>query len=147
MDEQRKRLEDFQNRIDSHAEKYKPDGAELRDDLLSKYNAGAEGKNPNGDYFYFLYSKDEGNDALLVTISADREHYDGWEGMIVEEGDHVTLLGGETEVPFYLEYADVDGVFNMTFVNDGDVATMHFVDCATVVDDVVASRLEFDGYE
>ena len=31
----------------------------------------------------------------------------------------------------------------MTFLNDGDVATMQFVDLETVADDIVAARLEF----
>ena len=120
------------------------DESALRDHLTSLYNAGAEGTNEDGDTFYYLFNEDDGHDeALLVIVSADREHYTGWEGEALNEDDHVLLSGEEHDVPFSFEETD-DG-FTMTFLNDGDVATMEFMDADTVIDDVVAARMEFAG--
>ena len=116
----------------------------LREHLVSLYNTGAEGTNEDGDTFYFLCNMEEGhNEALLVIVSADREHYNGWEGEALKEDDHVLLSGAEHDVPFSLEKTD-DG-FIMTFLNDGDVATMTYDDVDNVIDDVVAARMEFAG--
>ena len=122
---------------------YPPEWAELRTHLLSLYSAGAEGKNPLGDYFYYLWNENEGDDALLVIVSADREDYDGWEGTTEVVGDHVVLATDEYEVPFCLGDVDDNGIFAMTFLNDGDVAAMHYMDFVTVVDDIVSARIEF----
>ena len=66
----------------------------LREHLVSLYNTGAEGTNEDGDTFYFLCNMEEGhNEALLVIVSADREHYNGWEGEALKEDDHVLLSG------------------------------------------------------
>lgn len=51
------------------------------------------------------------------------------------------------EVPFYFSAVDERGKFRMKFINDGDVAMMHDVKFDTLVDDVVAARLEFVGFE
>lgn len=116
----------------------------LREHLVSLYNTGAEGTNEDGDTFYFLCNMEEGhNEALLVIVSADREHYNGWEGEALKEDDHVLLSGAEHDVPFSMEETD-DG-FIMTFLNDGDVATMTYDDVDNVIDDVVAARMEFAG--
>ena len=116
----------------------------LREHLVSLYNTGAEGTNEDGDTFYFLCNMEEGhNEALLVIVSADREHYNGWEGEALKEDDHVLLSGAEHDVPFSLE--DTDDGFIMTFLNDGDVATMTIEDVDNVIDDVVAARMEFAG--
>ena len=134
---------------DEAAEEEEEDAAEfdpdaLREHLVSLYNTGAEGTNEDGDTFYFLCNMDEGhNEALLVIVSADREHYTGWEGEALKEDDHVLLSGAEHDVPFSLEETD-DG-FIMTFLNDGDVATMTYDDVDNVIDDVVAARMEFAG--
>ena len=124
------------------AAEFDPDA--LREHLVSLYNTGAEGTNEDGDTFYFLCNMEEGhNEALLVIVSADREHYNGWEGEALKEDDHVLLSGAEHDVPFSLEETD-DG-FIMTFLNDGDVATMTYDDVDNVIDDVVAARMEFAG--
>ena len=116
----------------------------LREHLVSLYNTGAEGTNEDGDTFYFLCNMEEGhNEALLVIVSADREHYNGWEGEALKEDDHVLLSGAEHDVPFSMEETD-DG-FIMTFRNDGNVATMTYDDVDNVIDDVVAARMEFAG--
>ena len=120
------------------------DETALRAHLVETYTAGAEGTNEDGDTFYFLCNMEEGhNEALLVIVSADREHYNGWEGEALKEDDHVLLSGAEHDVPFSLEETD-DG-FIMTFLNDGDVATMTYDDVDNVIDDVVAARMEFAG--
>ena len=117
-------------------------GRGLRDHLVSTYNAAAEGSNEAGDTFYYTYNEDEGNDdTLLVIVSADRDHYIGWEGTTAVVDDHVVLTSDDNEVPYTIE--DTDGGFILTFLNDGDVATMQFVDLETVADDIVAARLEF----
>lgn len=124
------------------AAEFDPDA--LREHLVSLYNTGAEGTNEDGDTFYFLCNMEEGhNEALLVIVSADREHYNGWEGEALKEDDHVLLSGAEHDVPFSMEETD-DG-FIMTFLNDGDVATMTYDDVDNVIDDVVAARMEFAG--
>jgi len=124
------------------AAEFDPDA--LREHLVSLYNTGAEGTNEDGDTFYFLCNMEEGhNEALLVIVSADREHYNGWEGEALKEDDHVLLSGAEHDVPFSMEETD-DG-FIMTFLNDGDVATMTYDDVDNVIDDVVAARMEFTG--
>ena len=124
------------------AAEFDPDA--LREHLVSLYNTGAEGTNEDGDTFYFLCNMEEGhNEALLVIVSADREHYNGWEGEALKEDDHVLLSGAEHDVPFSLEETD-DG-FIMTFLNDGDVATMTYDEVDNVIDDVVAARMEFAG--
>ena len=134
---------------DEAAEEEEEDAAEfdpdaLREHLVSLYNTGAEGTNEDGDTFYFLFNNEEGhNEALLVIVSADREHYNGWEGEALKEDDHVLLSGAEHDVPFAMEETD-DG-FTMTFLNDGDVATMTYDDVDNVIDDVVAARVEFAG--
>ena len=120
------------------------DETALRAHLVETYNTGAEGTNEDGDTFYFLCNMEEGhNEALLVIVSADREHYSGWEGEALKEDDHVLLSGAEHDVPFSMEETD-DG-FIMTFLNDGDVATMTYDEVDNVIDDVVAARMEFAG--
>lgn len=120
------------------------DGSTLRDHLASLYNVGAEGTNEDGDTFYYLFNDQDGHDeALLVIVSADREQYTGWEGTAITEDDHVLLSGEGHDVPFSFE--DTDGGFIMTFLNDGDVATMAFDDIDNVIDDIVAARMEFAG--
>lgn len=117
-------------------------GAELREHLVSTYNVGAEGTNEAGDHFYYLWNEEEGNDdTLLVIVSADESSYNGWEGTSAVVDDHVVLTSDDNEVPYTFE--ETDGGFIMTFLNDGDVATMQFVDVETVADDVVAARLMF----
>ena len=124
------------------ASEFDPDA--LREHLVGLYTGGAEGTNEDGDTFYFLFNNEEGhNEALLVIVSADREHYNGWEGEALKEDDHVLLSGAEHDVPFAMEETD-DG-FTMTFLNDGDVATMTAEDVDNVIDDVVAARVEFAG--
>ena len=124
------------------ASEFDPDA--LREHLVGLYTGGAEGTNEDGDTFYFLFNNEEGhNEALLVIVSADREHYNGWEGEALKEDDHVLLSGAEHDVPFAMEETD-DG-FTMTFLNDGDVATMTYDDVDNVIDDVVAARVEFAG--
>lgn len=142
-DEFRKLMEDVLDSMPIEKDDAQDNSAELREHLLSLYNVGAEGKNPLGDYFYYIYNKDEGNNALLVILSADRENYDSWEGTTEAVGDHLVLTCDDQEVPFYFGDVDDNGIFNMTFVNDGDVATMHYLDIDIVADDIVASRLEF----
>ena len=125
---------------EEEATEFDPDA--LREHLVSLYNTGAEGTNEDGDTFYFLANMEEGhNEALLVIVSADREHYTGWEGEALKEDDHVVLSGEDHEVPFSMEETD-DGI-TMTFLNDGDVATMTYDDVDSVIDDVVAARMEF----
>lgn len=117
-------------------------GAALREHLVTAYNDGAEGTNEAGDHFYYLWNKDEGQDeALVVVVSADESSYNGWEGKTEVVDDHVVLTCDDQEVPFRLE--DTDDGFTMTFLNDGDVATMQLVGVETVADDVVAARLMF----
>lgn len=129
-------------------EEVQVDGADLREHLYSTYNAGAEGKNAAGDFFYYVYNADEGNAAILVIVSADRENYNGWEGTAETVGDHVVLFSNNgEEVPFYFSAVDERGKFRMKFINDGDVAMMHDVKFDTLVDDVVAARLEFVGVD
>ena len=124
------------------ASEFDPDA--LREHLVGLYTGGAEGTNEDGDTFYFLFNNEEGhNEALLVIVSADREHYNGWEGEALREDDHVLLSGAEHDVPFSIE--DTDDGFTMTFLNDGDVATMTYDDVDNVIDDVVAARVEFAG--
>ena len=76
-----------------------------------------------------------------MIVSADESSYNGWEGTTAVVDDHVVLTSDDNEVPYTLE--NTDGGFIMTFLNDGDVATMQFVDVATVAEDVVAARLMF----
>ena len=57
---------------------------------------------------------------------------DLWAGIQALANGVLKFVFGETE----------DG-FTMTFLNDGDVATMQFVDFDTFVDDLVAARAEF----
>ena len=117
-------------------------GAKLREHLVSTYKSGAEGTNEAGDHFYYAYNEDDGNDdTLLVIVSADESSYNGWEGTSTVVDDHVVLTSDDNEVPYTFE--ETDGGFIMTFLNDGDVATMQFVDVETVADDVVAARLMF----
>ena len=78
-----------------------------------------------------------------MIVSSDGEHYTGWEGEALREDDHVLLSGAEHDVPFSIE--DTDDGFIMTFLNDGDVATMTIEDVDNVIDDVVAARMEFAG--
>ena len=109
-----------------------------------KVNPLAYWTNEDGDNFYFLFNNQEGhNEALLVIVSSDGEHYTGWEGEALREDDHVLLSGAEHDVPFSIE--DTDDGFIMTFLNDGDVATMTIEDVDNVIDDVVAARMEFAG--
>ena len=117
--------------------------ADLKDHLLSLYNTGAEGTNADGDKFFYAYNDTDGNSAaLLVIISDDGEHYNGWEGTADVAEDHVVLTSEDQEVPYTFE--DMDGGFTLTFLNDGDVATMQFVDFATFVEDLVDARAEFE---
>ena len=116
--------------------------AGLKDHLRELYNVGAEGTNADGDKFYYAYNDADGDSAaLLVIVSADEAHYNGWEGMADVVDDHVVLTSDDQEVPYTFE--DNDGGFTLTFLNDGDVATMQFVDFDTFVDNLVAARAEF----
>ena len=117
-------------------------GEGLREHLISAYNAGAEGTNEAGDHFFYAYNEDDGNDdTLLVILSADESSYNGWEGTSATVDDHVVLTSDDQEVPYTIE--NTEGGFILTFLNDGDVATMQFADIDTVADDVVAARLMF----
>ena len=120
------------------------EGADLKEHLKEVYNKGAKGTNEAGDTFYYAYNEEEGNDAaLLVIVSADREHYNGWEGTAESSDDGVVLASDDQEVPFSFSGVADDGSFTMTFQNDGDVAEMQLVDFDSFVDELVAARMEF----
>ena len=121
--------------------------SELREHLYSLYNTGAEGTNATGDFFYYAYNVSEGNNALLVIVSADRENYHSWEGTVKTVGDHMVLASGGQQVPFYFGNSDGEDKFSMSFINDGDVAMMRIIKFETLVDDIVEARAEFIGYE
>ena len=55
--------------------------------------------------------------------------------------DHVVLYGTDSEVPYV--FGETEDGFTMTFLNDGDVATMQFVDMDDFVSDLVAGRMAF----
>ena len=59
--------------------------------------------------------------------------------------DHVVMYDekAETEIPYVFSDMDEDGTFTMTFLNDGDVATMHLVDDETIVNDIISVLKHF----
>ena len=120
---------------------------ELKAHLYDMYTTGAEGTNEDGDMFYYAFNEEDGKDtALIVIVSADGEHYNGWEGTTDVVDDHVVLYSDDedTEIPFTFSDADDTGTFTLSFLGDGDEATMQFVDWDSFVEDVVAARRSFD---
>ena len=94
-----------------------------------------------------LEMEEDGKDtALIVIVSADGEHYNGWEGTTDVVDDHVVLYSDDedAEIPFTFSDADDTGTFTLSFLGDGDEAAMQFVDWDSFVEDVVAARRSFD---
>ena len=116
------------------------DEAGLTEHLYATYSVGAKGSNEAGDIFFYAYNEDN-DDALLVIISEDGTQYNGWEGTAEVVDDHVVLYGTDSEVPYV--FGETEDGFTMTFLNDGDVATMQFVDMDDFVSDLVAGRMAF----
>lgn len=119
------------------------EGAALAEHLYALYNVGAEGSNADGDRFFYAYSE-ESDDALLVIVSADGTHYNGWEGVTETVDEHVVLSDGDTELPFTFTQEDGEEGFTMNFLGDGDAAEMQFVDMDVFVKDLVAARMAFN---
>ena len=119
------------------------EGAALAEHLYALYNVGAEGSNADGDSFFYAYSE-ESDDALLVIVSADGSHYNGWEGVTETVDDHVVLSDGDTELPFTFTQEDGEEGFTMNFLGDGDAAERQFVDMDVFVKDLVAARMAFN---
>lgn len=117
---------------------------ELVERMYATYSEGAEGKNEDGDFFYYAFSE-ETDDVALVMISADEQHYTGFEGVAQLEDDHIVLVSGESgdEVPYVFSDVDENGSFTMTFLGDGDVVNMQLVDQDTILSDILARIEEF----
>lgn len=117
---------------------------DLVDRLYATYTAGAEGRNEAGDWFYYGFN-DDTDDAILVIISADDQNYSGREGVATFQDDHYVLYSEEMndETPYVFSEQDENGDFTMTFLGDGDVASMHIVDQDTILQDILARIQEF----
>lgn len=134
-----------------------PDGGEAEeptftaDDLSEawheRFTEGAEGVSRDGDQIYFAYDDpDDVTYAAIMIVSNDGEHLSSREGDVLVDDDHLILSDEdmESETPFTI--TDQDGeTFLMTFLGDGDEATMTIVDADTIIDDMVAVWQNFTG--
>ena len=111
--------------------------------LYERYNSGALGSNEGGDRFFYAFNEDN-DDALLVIVTADGSHYEGWEGVVDVVDEHIVLTAEDTELPYTFSEVDEDGCFTMNFLGDGDVAEMQLVDFDSFVSELVASRMAFN---
>ena len=114
------------------------------DHMYETYNGGAEGRNKDGDYFYYGFH-DETDNAIVVIVTADGQNYFGREGLVMDEDDHYVLHSEvmEDDTPIAFSEQDDNGDFTITFLGDGDVADMKLVDFDTFVNDVLARIEEF----
>ncbi|MCR5138457.1 MAG: hypothetical protein K6C12_15420 [Oscillospiraceae bacterium] len=118
----------------------------LAEHLYDTYTTAAEGTNEAGDMFYYAFNENDGEEtALIVIVSADGDSYTGWEGTTSVEDDHVVLYseGLDEEIPFSFSDVDEEGTFTLTFLGDGDEATMQLIDLDSFVEDLVAARRTF----
>ena len=118
---------------------------DFTDRLYATYNMGAEGTTAAGDMIYYAFS-DKSDDAIIILISADDQNYEGREGTLKTEDDHMALVSDtmNDETTFKLSETDDQGNFTMTFLGDGEEVPMHMVDQDTILKDIVARAQEFN---
>lgn len=107
--------------------------------------AGGRGTSEHGDDVFFAFN-DPANITygIIMDISNDGEHMMAYQGEIVQEDDHLVLNSDTTDqaIEFTLEDAEGDD-FVMTFLGDGDVATLTAEDIDTLIDEMIGQLAEF----
>ena len=112
----------------------------LRGQWPEMFSEGAEGTNEAGETFFFAY--DDPDDLTLgavMILSADQTELETYVfGEITYEDETFTIadVEGEESLPFSITNADEEG-FTMVF-QDGDTASMEFVDQDTIIDDMLS---------
>ena len=114
------------------------------DRLYATYSAGAEGKNKDGDLFFYGFNDDD-EKAILAIVSENGTRYFGREGVTSIVDDHVELYSEETDdaVSYVFSEQDENGDFTMTFLGDGDVAEMSLEDPEKVIGDLLSWLRQF----
>lgn len=115
------------------------------DHMYATYTGGAEGRNDDGDYFYYAFN-DDNDDVILTIVSADGQDLSSREGVLIPRDDHYVLYSEvmDDETPFTFSEQGENGDFTITFLGDGDVAKMHLVDQKTIIEDILARIKEFE---
>ena len=112
----------------------------LRGQWPDMFSEGAEGTNEAGETFFFAY--DDPDDLTLgavMILSADQTELETYVfGEVTFEDDTFTIsdVEGEESLPFTIADVDENG-FTMGF-QDGDTASMEFVDQDTIIDDMIS---------
>ena len=120
------------------------------EDLYDLFSEGAEGVDDDGESFYFAYDGPDMKYALLVMVSADKSecHVRNGEVIWYDETNSSALYDEELDVliPFEISASEKNGAFVMTFLADGDVVTMRFVDRDVIIRDIqdVLSNYTFE---
>ncbi len=112
----------------------------LRGQWPEMFSEGAEGTNEAGESFFFAYDDpDDLNLGAVMILSADQTDLETYVfGEITFEDDTFTIhdVEGEETLPFTITDVGEDG-FTMGF-QDGDTASMEFVDQDTIIDDMIS---------
>ena len=112
----------------------------LRGQWPDMFSEGAEGTNEDGETFFFAYDDpDNLNLGAVMIINAEQTELETYVfGEITYEDDTFTIhdVEGEESMPFSITNADENG-FTMVF-QDGDTASMEFVDQDTIIDDMLS---------
>lgn len=112
----------------------------LRAQWPEMFSEGAEGTNEAGESFFFAYDDpDDLNLGAVMILSADQTDLETYVfGEITFEDDTFTIhdVEGEETLPFTITDVGEDG-FTMGF-QDGDTASMEFVDQDTIIDDMIS---------
>ena len=102
---------------------------------------GAEGENADGDHFFFACD-DSNNvtEATVMILNKDMTELNYYYlGNVEMEDDEMVIydVDGEHFLPFVVGDGEEEGTFTMAF-KDGDVATMHYVDQDTIINDMIS---------
>lgn len=110
-----------------------------------KFSGGATGTSVNGDEIYIAFDDaDIMMYGLIMYVTNGGDSLVSREGRVEEVDDHLVLFSDSMndETPFTI--TDNDGeTFTMTFVQDGDEATMTIVDADTIIDEMINVLGEF----
>ena len=110
-----------------------------------KFSGGANGTSVNGDEIYIAFDDaDIMMYGLIMYVTNGGDSLVSREGRVEEVDDHLVLFSDSMndETPFTI--TDNDGeTFTMTFVQDGDEATMTIVDADTIIDEMINVLSEF----
>ena len=121
-----------------------PSAEQLAEVWHERYWGGAKGTSKDGDEILFAF--DDLNtlmSACLFDITDGGNHLSAYEGEVYEDEDGLVLDNDSGSVIHFTLTDNGDDTLTMTFLGDGDEATLTVVDEDTIVNDMAAVWADF----